>query len=138
MTPICGKDVKCLEEVLKVSFLLIAGCLLMTVVEQGSRVMGLMILCACGLACLFYALTRGVAVFDRLRAIAAAAGIDDQLAGPVLQVLGIALCGRLTAELCRDMGSRWAAGSIEVFSVIAACICMLPLLEQVLRLVGSL
>lgn len=127
-----------MEEVLKISAILIAVCLLTAVVGQGSRVMGLLIVCAAGLVCLFWALERGAAVLERLREIAAAAGIESQLAGPVLQVLGIALCGRLTSELCRDMGSRWAAGSIEIFSVIAACICLLPLLEQVLRLVGSL
>ena len=102
---------KCLEEVLKISAVLIAVCLLTTVVGQGSRVMGLLIVCAAGLVCLFCALERGAAVLERLRAIAAAAGIESQLAG---------------------------AGSIEIFSVIAACICLLPLLEQVLRLVGSL
>ena len=136
--PCLERKVKCLEEVLKISAILVAVCLLTAVVGQGSRVMGLLIVCAAGFACLFYALERGAAVLERLREIAAAAGIESQLAGPVLQVLGISLCGRLTSELCRDMGSRWAAGSIEIFSVIAACICLLPLLEQVLRLVGSL
>lgn len=97
-----------------------------------------MVTAACGMVLLAFGISKAAEMIERVMAITGAAGIDTSLATPVLKVLGIALCGRLTAELCRDMGSRWAAGNIEVFAVIASVICMLPLVEEVLRLVGSI
>lgn len=127
-----------MEEMIKLSVLCVAVCLVSSLISQGSRPMSLMVTAACGMVLLAFGISKAAEMIERVMAITGAAGIDTSLAAPVLKVLGIALCGRLTAELCRDMGSRWAAGNIEVFAVIASVICMLPLVEEVLRLVGSI
>lgn len=127
-----------MEEMIKLSALCVALCLLSTLIGQGSKTMSLVVLAACGMVLLGFGIEKAAEMAEKIKALFSSSGIDISLAAPVMKVLGIALCGKLTAELCRDMGSRWAASNIEIFAVIASVICMLPLLEEVLRLVGSI
>lgn len=127
-----------MEEMIKLSAVCVALCLLSTLIGQGSKTMSLVVLAACGMALLGFGIEKAAEMTEKIKALFSSSGIDASLAAPVMKVLGIALCGKLTAELCRDMGSRWAASNIEIFAVIASVICMLPLLEEVLRLVGSI
>lgn len=127
-----------MEEMIKLSALCVALCLLSTLIGQGSKTMSLVVLAACGMVLLGFGIEKAAEMAEKIKGLFSSSGIDISLAAPVMKVLGIALCGKLTAELCRDMGSRWAASNIEIFAVIASVICMLPLLEEVLRLVGSI
>lgn len=127
-----------MEEMIRVSILCVAACLLANVVQQSSRVMGLVILLAAGSVVCGHAIEKAGGILRQLHTLTEASGIEGALFAPVVRVLGIALCGRITGELCRDMGSRWAAAGIELFAVITSLVCMLPLVEEVLRLVGSI
>lgn len=127
-----------MDEMLRFSALCVVACLLITLINQGSRTMSSIVIIAAGVVLLGVALERGAYMLERLQAIITAAGINTTILMPVFKVLGIALCAKVTSELCRDMGSRWAASNIEIFAVITSIICMLPLLEEVLRLVGSI
>lgn len=127
-----------MEDMIKLSVLCVTLCLVSALIIQGSRTMSLVIMAASGIVLMGFIVSKAAQMTERIRDIALLSGIDTTMAAPVIKVLGIAVCGKLTAELCRDMGSRWAAGNIEIFAVIASVISMLPLLEDVLRLVGSI
>lgn len=127
-----------MEDMIKLSVLCVTLCLISALISQGSRTMSLVIMAASGIVLMGFIVLKAAQMTERIRDIALLSGIDTTMAAPVVKVLGIAVCGKLTAELCRDMGSRWAAGNIEIFAVIASVISMLPLLEEVLRLVGSI
>ncbi len=127
-----------MEDMIKLSVLCVTLCLVSALISQGSRTMSLVIMAASGIVLMGFIVSKAAQMTERIRDIALLSGIDTTMAAPVVKVLGIAVCGKLTAELCRDMGSRWAAGNIEIFAVIASVISMLPLLEEVLRLVGSI
>ena len=127
-----------MQETIRVSAICIAVCLLAVLISQGSRPMSAAMLIAAGGLLFGHTASRGLEIWQRIQCIAEVSGIDDGLTGPVLKVLGITVCSRMTLELCRDIGSRWAACNIEVFAAAASVICMLPLLERVLSLVGSL
>ncbi|MEA4921332.1 MAG: SpoIIIAC/SpoIIIAD family protein [Clostridiaceae bacterium] len=111
---------------------------MIVIIGEGSKVMSTIVAIAAGVVFMGFAVSKGVYIMNRIKVIAAASGIESGLILPVVKVLGIALCARITAELCRDMGNRWAACNIEIFAVITSVICMLPLLEEVLKLVGSI
>jgi len=122
----------------RLSLLCVLFSLMGLVVAQGSKPLAALLAAAAGGFVLWRALEMGGQLAERVRRITSAAGLDGTLLAPVVKVLGIALCARLSAELCRDMGSRWAAGAVELFGVLASAVCMLPLLEEVLKTVGSI
>lgn len=93
---------------------------------------------AASLCVMHFTVSKGIILLDRIETIIFAAGIEGELLRPVIKVAGIAVCGRMSAELCRDLGSRWAAGNIELFTVILSAGAMLPLIEKVLDIIGSL
>ena len=127
-----------MEEMLRLSALCIAVSLLITVIGQGNRTMGMLAALTAGLVLFGWLLPQLSTVLSTLQQILDTAGIGTDLLAPVVKVLGIALCARLCGALCLDMGNRWAANGIEMFGVLSALICVLPLLERVLHLIGSI
>ncbi len=127
-----------MEEMLKVTALCIAFSLVVLVVGQGNRSMGALVALAAGVVLFTFVLEKAGGMLSQFVSVLAVAGIGEELIMPVLKVLGIALCGRMGGALCRDMGSQWAACSLEIFAVLSSLFCMLPLLENVLYLVHHL
>ncbi|MEA5040777.1 MAG: stage III sporulation AC/AD family protein [Clostridiaceae bacterium] len=66
------------------------------------------------------------------------AGLDTQLFSPLLRILGITVCTRISAELCRDAGQDAVAAKLELAGAAAGVLCALPLAQQVLELVGGI
>jgi stage III sporulation protein AD len=55
-----------------------------------------------------------------------------------MRVVAMAVCVRITAELCRDSGERAVAAKIEIAGAVLSLACALPLVEQALTLIGGL
>ena len=72
----------------------------------------------------------------RRRRLALGAGLDGALLAPLYKGIGVALCARLTAELCRDQGQRALAAKVELCGAVCGLICALPLLQRALSLAG--
>ena len=125
-------------EMVRFSVLCITACFAFTFIAQGSRVMASAAALVCMVVFLKYALEQGAFLTERIGVLLSASGMDIELIKPVLKVLGISLCAKVTFEICRDMGNGGLAGAVEVFAHISSLICMLPLLEEVLKLVGSI
>lgn len=127
-----------MEEMLKLTVLCIAFSLIVIIVGQGSRTMGSLVALTAGVVLFVFLAEKMAAILELLRSVLAAAGIEETLFLPVFKVLGIAMCGRMGGALCRDMGSQWAACSLEIFAVLSSLVCMLPLVESVLQMVHYL
>ena len=56
----------------------------------------------------------------------------------VLKAVGIALAGELAAHYCRDAGESGLAKAVELAEQIAILTVSLPLLTQVLELIGEM
>ncbi len=78
------------------------------------------------------------AAWQAASAFPAEAGLDGQLFLPVLKVLAITQITHLSAELCRDAGERAVAAKLELCGAVSALLCVLPLAEQALALIGAL
>lgn len=65
-------------------------------------------------------------------------GLDSALLLPVAKVLAVAQITHIAAELCRDAGERGLAAKVELCGAVASLLCVLPLAEQALKLIGAL
>ncbi len=63
------------------------------------------------------------------------AALRPALTLPVLKSLGVALLGRISAQLCRDAGQAAAAAAVELASTCAVLCVSLPLLQSLIELV---
>lgn len=61
-----------------------------------------------------------------------------QAAQTVTSVLGIAAAGKITADLCRELGSAGIASALETASKLAILLLTLPLLRSAVDAVGEL
>lgn len=75
-------------------------------------------------------------LMDFCRRLALGAGLDGALLASLYKGIGVALCARLTAELCRDQGQRALAAKVELCGAVCGLICALPLLQRALSLAG--
>ena len=66
------------------------------------------------------------------------AGLEMRLFLPVVKVLSITQLTRISAELCRDAGERGIAVKLELGGAAISLLCMLPLAEEALTLIGAL
>ena len=55
---------------------------------------------------------------------------------PLMKVVGISICTRITAELCRDAGERAFGVKVEIAGAVAALLCAIPLAKKVLELIA--
>ncbi len=65
-------------------------------------------------------------------------GLDLAVLLPVAKVLAITQITHIVAELCRDAGERGLAAKLELCGATASLLCILPLAEQALKLIGAL
>lgn len=79
-----------------------------------------------------------VRIYDYCKGLIAYTGLDPEVFAPLAKVIGLAICVRITTELCRDAGERAIAAKVEMAGAAVGLICALPLLEQAVRLIGGL
>ena len=77
-------------------------------------------------------------LWQQISGLLESSGLDKTLLLPLAKVLAITQITRITAELCRDAGERGLAAKLEFCGAVASMLCVLPLAEQALRLIGTL
>lgn len=65
-------------------------------------------------------------------------GISAVLFYPVMKSVGIGICTRVAADLCRDSGQGAMAGCVELAGTICALYTALPLMETMLDTLEAL
>ena len=64
--------------------------------------------------------------------------LETQLFLPIVKVLAITQITRISAELCRDAGERGIAAKLELGGAAVSLLCIFPLVEEALELIGAL
>lgn len=64
-------------------------------------------------------------------------GMGESLYLPVIKVVGIAVVVRIMSALCKDGGQGALAAKLELAGAVLAIVACLPLLTQVLSLLGD-
>ena len=88
-----------------------------------------------GLLCLSVILPQITAIWHAMEEMAHTCDLDMTLFLPLMKVVGISICTRLTAEICRDAGERAFGAKVELAGAVAALLCAIPLAQQVLNLI---
>jgi len=65
-------------------------------------------------------------------------GLEMHLFLPVVKVLAITQITRISAELCRDAGERGIAAKLELGGAAVSLLCIFPLVEEALEMIGAL
>lgn len=72
-----------------------------------------------------------------LRELGERAGLGGKHLDVLLKAVGTALVTRVGSDLCRDGGSQTMAGLVELLGAVAALIVAMPLIREVLELLGG-
>lgn len=78
------------------------------------------------------------AVFKLMEDITKLTELSPEVIVPVVKAVAIAVCTKITAELCRDAKETAVASSVELVGASAGVYVVLPLVTSVLSLVASL
>lgn len=127
-----------MELAVKLCLLALAACAAVLII-RGKNPQGAMVLsvAVCGVlfAQIIPALSR---IYSYCVALAGYTGMSQELFAPLLKVVGMAVCVRITAELCRDSGERAVAAQVEMAGAALGLVCAFPLVERALGLLGAL
>ena len=77
-------------------------------------------------------------IYGQIKGLMTGSGLEEGHLLPLLKVLAVTQITRITAELCRDAGERGLAAKLELCGAAVSLICILPLVEQALKLIGTL
>ncbi len=78
------------------------------------------------------------AIRQNFQSLLESSGLENDLLLPVVKVIGITQLTHISAELCRDAGERAIAAKLELCGAAASLLCVLPLAERALSMVGAL
>ena len=81
------------------------------------------------------------AISDLLSAagrIAGEYGVNSAYFGVALKVTGVACIGDLGVQLCKDAGENAIAAKVELAARVMILLLAVPVLEELLRLIGTL
>jgi len=122
-----------------VQMLLTAVVAMLTAQLIRSRAPALAVLVSlCGLLVLLSLLIPGLRTgWMRLQQLLSRTGLEMDLFLPLVKLLAVSQVTRIVAELCRDAGERALAAKLELCGVAASLLCILPLAEQALALLGA-
>ncbi|MBE6605164.1 MAG: hypothetical protein E7639_05625 [Ruminococcaceae bacterium] len=76
-------------------------------------------------------------ILSRLHVLFSLSG-GASLAGAVLRAVGIGLICELTAGFCRDLGEGSVAEGVVLFGKLEILLLALPLLDELLKVIGEL
>ena len=109
------------------------GTLLALTVKKEAPEQGMLLALGCGtilLLMLLEPLREALRCWDRLAARIAPA---DEIAGPLLKVVGISIVARFAASFCRDGGQSALAAKVELGGAAACLAAAMPLMETTLE-----
>ena len=78
------------------------------------------------------------AIWQAFQGLLAQAGLENQLFLPLSKVIAITQVTHIAAEMCRDAGERAMAAKLELCGAATSLLCVMPLAERALALIGAL
>ena len=77
-------------------------------------------------------------VLDFLSQVRSLSGLPSALFYPVVKCLGIGMCAKLIADVCKDSGQAAIGSSVESLGAVCAIYGALPLMESFVDMLGAL
>lgn len=108
------------------------------VVKKGEPEQALLLGLAAAAMILAAALGAMASSLDFFTTLTRQAGVGAALTVPVAKSVGIAITGRIAADLCRDAGQSAAASALELAAAAAVVCTVIPLLRALTGLVFRL
>ena len=65
-------------------------------------------------------------------------GLSEALFYPVMKSVGIGVCAKLSADICKDSGQAAIAGTMETLGAVCALYTAMPLMETLLAMLEEL
>lgn len=78
------------------------------------------------------------AIWQVFQGLLAQSGLENDLFAPLVKVLAITQVTHIAAELCRDAGEKAMAAKLELCGAAVSLLCVMPLAQQALALIGAL
>ncbi len=122
-------------EYFKLIGLLLALLGMAVLLRQKSSTVAIGFTVAVCLLCMAVILPQIVSIWAAIEEMLSACGLDMALFAPLMKVVGISICTRIVAEMCRDAGERAFGVKVELAGAAAALLCALPLAQKVLKLI---
>ena len=127
-----------MEDMLRISALATAAVLCAAAVRRGAPEIALVISLGAGVGILLLA-ARGLGqVVEMMVRMAQLARLDIEVVRPVVTTVALSILTRISGEVCRSAGEGGLAAFVESAGTILALVVSLPLMEEVLELMGQL
>ena len=126
-----------MELILKLCAIALCAAVFGVYLRQHSPAFAVLLSLLAGILILLPALDAIGQVWDSASRLMSAK-IDGEVYVPVIKAVGIAVVVRVASEVCRDAGEGSIGSKLELAGVAAAIAVCLPLMEQVIRLIGGM
>ena len=127
-----------METVLRASALAVTAALCGLLLRRKNPELTSLLSIAAVTTVLFASLQLAEGFRELIRTVRILLGGGESLLLPVLKCLGIAIVTRIAAELCRDASQTALASAVELTGSLCALGVTLPLILNILKLVGRL
>lgn len=127
-----------MDTVIRLSAAALLGTLLALTLKREAPEQGLLLSLACGVLLLLLMLEPLREVLRCWDRLAVRISPADEIAGPLLKVVGISVAARFAASFCRDGGQSALAAKVELGGTAACLAAAVPLAEMTLDLIASL
>lgn len=126
-----------MELLFRIGAFALVALVLVVFLQQHSPHTGLLLALLACLGIMAMLLPQMGSLLQFCRGLASRAGLADQTLLPLYKVMGVALCTRIIAELCRDNNQKSLAAQVELCGAVCGLLCALPLLQRALELIGA-
>lgn len=127
-----------MEMIIKVSLLAIIGALLASFVRQYNVPVAIVVSIAAAGAVIFLIAPQIKALFDFFNLLISSAGLERSTVLPVFKVIAVAICVKITSQICKDCNQGALAANVEICGAVCGVICAMPLLQEALRMISKI
>lgn len=126
-----------MNEYIKILFLVIACCLLASMMKEIKREYSLIIVILCGISVLLYCASDMRVIIEQFRIYSEIADINEPAIKIFLKAVGISVVCQFACEICADSNNRFLQFCVELSGKTAILLTSIPLISSVLKIVAN-
>ena len=127
-----------MEDLGRLAAAAVLGTLLALTVKKQNPDLALVIVLAAGAVLLSAALQYLQVIKAFLQDLSAAAGLQDDIIGPLFRAVAVCILVHSAASVCRDGAESALAAKLELCGNAACIVILLPLLSRLIRLIARI
>lgn len=124
-------------DVITLSFAAVGISIIVIVVRRLREELSPALIVAATIAILSVLIKLAMPVLEFTKQLAETYGMSSYL-GVMMKALGIALCSKVCADICRDCGETAIATKVEIGGKVGILLLSIPLLQQITNSINSL